>query len=189
MRAPGRTRQDAVESVEVERELLARAGSSDREAAAELVAAYEPIIRSRFRGYFGDASPSLVDSSDFFITVMRRLDETVACPTTTPESDELLGRLQRIMLSAISDYVRESHRSPETPRPREQELSEEPMLPKADLSRALQRLGAVDRDIAWLRLRGIGHAAIASTLKLSTTAVRMRWMRIRRDLRATFAAG
>lgn len=168
---------------ETEALLLDRAESGDREAVAALVRLYEPMIRARFRVSF-DQQRNLFDSSDFLATVLRRMDWLVSTGSLGHDEVEIRLQLHEIMLDAITEYAAALGQ--------ERELTEDLLLPvveeehadPAEVAHAVQGLDLTNRLIVYLRARGFKHKVIATALGLRTPAVRMRWVRLREQLRS-----
>ena len=174
-------------SVASEQQLLNRAGTGDREAIADLVRHYEPLIRARFRASF-EQQQSMFDSSDFFATMLRRVDEIASCGGVDGLSMDIKRTLHRIMLDAISDYARTlSHEHEAADRPLVQVTTQRIRDDDASVVAAVNHLDVTDRLIVRLRLNGLKHRAIAGALGLQTPAVRMRWIRLREELRSTLS--
>jgi DNA-directed RNA polymerase specialized sigma24 family protein len=164
--------------------LIARIRTGDRDALAEFVHGYEPLIRARFREQFASHSRELFDTSDFFATVLRRVDALQAGGVTfaTQPPAEML---RRIMLDAAADYSRAlrspGHEAsdhiayPRTPHPvAVPDTHDDTQMRDA----VVARLGGVDGQIFRLRTEGAEHRIVASALGMSEAAVRMRWHRI-----------
>lgn len=169
---------------ESEAALLVRAEAGDRDAVAELVRLHEPLIRARFRASFDQQQRSMFDSSDFMATMLRRMDWLASTGALGRDALEIRLRLHEIMLDAIGEYA--------TALGHEREAAEHLALPTADgdhaepglVTHAVEGLDLTDRVIVFLRARGLKHRVIASALGLRTPAVRMRWVRLREQLRS-----
>src|SRR5690606_30935513 len=87
--------------------LLERMRRGDRDAAAEFLVGYGPLIRRRIRGKLGAAMRRLFDSQEILSTVGRRLDAFVNAgrleATTTPQ---LWGLVIRIAENALIEKAR-----------------------------------------------------------------------------------
>jgi len=164
-----------------------------REALAAFVREHEPLIRARFRDALEGGAGGLFDSSDFFATVLRRVDAAASSPVTTrPAIDAVQPLLQRIMAEAIADYLRSEAAEPLLiglggAEPASDDTSDSTHRPS--LSALLSRLSPTDQQIVRLRATGLRFAAIGEALGLSAAATRMRWHRLASRLRPQLPVG
>lgn len=166
--------------MELETLLVGRVRSGDREALAEFVRRYEPLIRARFREQFASSSRGIFDSSDFFATVSRRADAVMGqgAPAGGTESPgEMLGRIMR---AAASDYARSLQAERQAYRGRlPSRVGSEPAhANEPDERSVVSALDATDGQIFRLRALGAQHGVVGHTLGMTESAVRMRWSRI-----------
>jgi hypothetical protein len=173
--------------MELESSLVTRIRSGDRDALAEFVRRHEPMIRARFHEQFALRSRELFDTSDFFATVLRRVDALQV--SNGPNSHgELPGEmLRRIMLDAAADYTRTLRAESTTVRGRRLYISPQGRVKMGELDSrdrshewdtVVANLGATDGQILRLRAEGAEHRIVANALGMSEPAVRMRWHRI-----------
>jgi DNA-directed RNA polymerase specialized sigma24 family protein len=184
----GAVRVDGM-SPEKQDELLEAARLGDREAIATLLSAWEPIIRARFRAMFQAHGPAFFDSSDFFATMLRRVDERAVAEALGGTSDELGRQIHAILLSALREYAEAATEEQDALRlvshePSGVERTEPDGAGTPSLARLMDGLDVTDRVIVALRLRGVRHHAIGAALGLRTATVRTRWMRLLKGLRA-----
>lgn len=166
--------------MELEARLIARVRSGDREALAEFVRRYEPLIRARFREQFASSSRGIFDTSDFFATVFRRVDAVLGhgAPAGGTESPgEMLGRIMR---GAAADYARSLQAERLAYRGRHESgvgIDRTHSQEQVGAS-VVSRLDATDGQIFRLRALGAEHAVVGETLGMTESAARMRWHRI-----------
>ncbi len=173
--------------MDLEAQLIARVQSGDREALAQFVQRFEPLIRARFQEQFA-AIPqhAIFDSSDFFATVMRRVDSMLANRASATSHVSPLDVLERIMIDAAADYARSLKSGKAAPHapfsvalPNEVGVGPRRLQPTAAQWQAIAAsLDATDSEILRLRANGAEHRIVASALGMSVAAVRMRWHRI-----------
>lgn len=179
--------------------LLERMRRGDRDAAAEFLVGYGPLIRRRIRGKLGAAMRRLFDSQEILSTVGRRLDAFVNAgrleATTTPQ---LWGLVLRIAENALVEKARvvrslnarEGEDSPfaqQVLRRMEHADARTRDGAELELDAALRSLhDGVDREILSLWLLGNQLNHIAEHVDLAPTAVRKRWEKIRHHLRSQY---
>lgn len=176
------------------RSLLERVRRGDRSAAAQLTEVFGPQLRRRFRQRLGVSGWFGADSEDFFSTVLRRFDESVALGALTSKNgDQLVRELFALAESAATEYeararIEQSARAraltsdrseSETPDDTAQQIGD-------DLMRTLSES---DRAILRLRLAGHKHSVISAVLDLPKSVVRMRWSRLSARLRRSGEGG
>jgi RNA polymerase sigma factor (sigma-70 family) len=181
--------------------LLAKLRSGDRQAAAELMVQYGPLVRRRFRHRLGRAMRRLADSEDLWATVARRLDRlTMSASIGASSEREVLALLFQIAQNAICDQARVLKRLERI----ESEDSDWVGVLRQRLSGGVGgesdrfdiELDAVfrtltdptDRQILWLWLLGCEHNHAANELDMNPAAVRKRWQRIREAIRTQLLA-
>jgi len=166
--------------MELETLLVGRVRSGDREALAEFVRRYEPLIRARFREQFASSPRRLFDSSDFFATVSRRADAAMGKVAPAGHSESPGEMLGRIMRAAASDYARSLQAESLAYRGRVATgVGAEPThAGEKDERSIVSGLDAIDRQIFRLRAIGAQHGVVGNTLGMTESAVRMRWSRI-----------
>jgi DNA-directed RNA polymerase specialized sigma24 family protein len=176
-------------------ELLARMRAGDREAAAEFMVIYGARFRRRLRSLVGRAVRRSADEDDLFATVTRRLDELVLRHRLRAATvEELWSLVGRIAVNAAADAAHVTTRervagtmaragapNQAVSEVRKAETDEEA---RAALRRSRAVLGAIDQDILRLRIAGRTFGQIARALGRGCAAVRKRWERIRKALRA-----
>jgi RNA polymerase sigma factor (sigma-70 family) len=177
-----------------------RAG--DREAAAEFMVEYGPLIRRRVRGKLGAAMRRLFDSQEILSTVGRRLDRYVRVGGLEAESPgQLLQLVFRMAEGAVIDKVRVFKRL-ERMEGEDSQFAQEfsSRLHDADtieddgavisLDEALRALTSdTDRQILTMWLNGAQHSVIAWDLGMTPAAVRQRWKTIRDRLKESLQLG
>jgi len=176
-------------------ELLRRIGSGDREAAAEFVQRYAPVIRQRFRARLSPSLRRLMDSGDLVSTVGRRLDQLVATGGVNVENEHqlwalvnhlakaaiadkarVLARLRRVE-SPDSDWARSFLGRASSPRDDGTDRFDE------TLDHAMDVLETdVDRRVLALWLGGWSHLQISAQLRITPNAARQHWHRVRSRL-------
>jgi len=166
--------------MELETRLIARVRSGDRDALAEFVRRYEPLIRARFREQFASDSRGIFDTSDFFATVSRRADAVLGnggAGGGMESPGELLGRIMR---AAASDYARSlrAERLTNSENHPARSVSDPVLSEMDDEKSVVARLDATDGQIFRLRALGAEHGIVGDTLGMTEGAVRMRWHRI-----------
>lgn len=181
-------------------ELLARIRAGDRVAAAQFLAANEPLIRRRFRHKLGAAVRRLVDSEELLSTLRRRLDAYVATGRLEAATlAELWSLVFRIGEHSVADKLRVLKRLREAEREDgpvalalQQRLDngyESGPAFEQGVERVLEQLASdVDREIVRLWMCGLELQAIARELGLTPDATRKRWQRIKLDLRGRLGA-
>ncbi|MGH7244415.1 MAG: RNA polymerase sigma factor [Phycisphaerales bacterium] len=167
--------------MELEARLIARVRSGDRDALAEFVRRYEPLIRARFREQFAGSSRGAFDTSDFFATVSRRADAALGngaeCGKESP--GELLGRIIRDAALDCARAWHAEHRAQRAHRWRPPAAAGLEWTPADDDEQSVvSRLDATDGQIFRLRALGAEHGVVGHTLGMTESAVRMRWHRI-----------
>ncbi|MCC5787775.1 MAG: hypothetical protein JJU33_13865 [Phycisphaerales bacterium] len=177
--------------------VLARVRAGDREAAAELMQRYGPILRRRFRHKLGRSLRRLFDSQELSSTVARRFDQFVRSGKVRAETPgQLVALLEQIANNALARKIRVMEHL------KQLESGEDSPLASA----LLQRLNAADqsgpdqaeleidrllrslespeeREMLSLWLGGASHGVIAAHLDISPAAARKRWERLRQRLR------
>jgi hypothetical protein len=87
--------------------LVARMQRGDREAAAEFLALYRPLLMRRLRGQMTHSVRRLWDSDDLYSTLGRRLDALVLQGRIdTASTPQLIEYLVRIGENAVKDRTR-----------------------------------------------------------------------------------
>jgi len=182
--------------------LVTRMGQGDREALAQFLKSYGPLIRRRVRGKLRASMRRLFDSQDILSTLSRRLDAYVRDRKFVAKSED---EFWSMIFKVAHNSVAEKGRTVEALRRKEGEES-------GFASFVLARLGAEesaretsnahgleledildllpdDRDKTITRMWATGwnHVQIAAHLGLNDTVVRQRWHRIREGLRLTLA--
>lgn len=180
--------------------LLARIRAGDRNAAAQFVLRFGPVLRQRFRNRLGDGLRRLMDSADLVSSVARRLDAAVADHRAWFESEaELWAFLHKLATAVIADKARVLARlrraeaeEQRWARPMLSELqssddrSSDPFDRTVDRAlRSLQNDG--ERRVLSLWLMGMSHGQIAVETDSSAGTVRQQWHRIRGRLAQEFA--
>ncbi len=178
--------------------LVGRIAEGDRQAAAEFVRRYSPIIRQRYRARLSPALRRLADSTDLASTVGRRLDALVANGALEVVNQrQLWALIHRLADTAVADKARALARL----RRAEDEDSEwsRAFLRRSEeghgpeqfdgmLERLLDELpGERDRQMLGLWLAGWSHAQIGQELGLAPNAVRQLWSRVRERAKAVLA--
>lgn len=183
-------------------ELVQRMRTGDREAAADFMVHYGPLIRRRVRGKLGATMRRLFDSQEILSTVGRRLDRFVRVGGLEAESPgQLLQLVFRMAEGAVVDKARvfkrlsrvegEDTEFAQTIARRlsgADENEEDGAL--ISLDAALRSLGCdIDRQILTMWLNGTQHNVIAWDLGMTPAAVRQRWKTIRDQLKESVQAG
>lgn len=176
-------------------ELLSCIAQHDREAAAEFLARAAPLIRQRFRARLSPSLRRLLDSSDVFSSVSRRLDDLVRRGGLSALSEpQLWGLVNQLARAAIVDKARvlKRLRTAEDPDGEWARL----FLARVDAGDRIDRfdetLGQVmdaagderDRQVLAMWMQGVPFAQIGVAISLEAGAVRQLWHRIRTRLRS-----
>ena len=168
--------------------LLARMRAGDRDAAAQFMHLYGPLIRSRVRDKLGTQLRRVMDSEDVLSTVARRLDGMIAEGRMRAETEpELWSLVQSVASNALSESLRATRGERAAARVVRGGAHIDP--PDIGEDEAADRaLGALendtDRRVLSLWLRGASLAAIGRSIGQTPAAMRMRWQRLMRTLRA-----
>lgn len=167
----------------------------DREASAEFLMAYGPLIRRRFRSRLGRALRQVFDTDDLFSTIARRLDEIVLARRLTASTiDELWSLIGKIAHNKLADQALIAERDRRVVR----RIVEQRPTPPGDPAEVLDRreearrvlswstgqLRAMDRDFLLLRLASRTCGEIARLLGMAAPSARKRWLRIKGTLSA-----
>lgn len=165
--------------------LLERMRSGDRDASAEFIRSYAPLIRRRIRWRLGPAMRRIFDSEEILSTLGRRIDQELLHGKIDIRTEREFWALISTMLEhTITDKARHTNRS------RKAEAQSITAMNSAlpprgqpqcsdTINQALQSLESEsDRAILGLWLRGATHAQTAAALELSPQIVRKRWQRI-----------
>lgn len=172
--------------------LLDRMRRGDREAAAEFMVRYAPLIRRRFRSLARSARP-LLDSEDVFSTIARRLDELVLSGSLKAASvQELWALIGRVTVNRAIDQTRAAAREREAAAlvaagvRRAADAAEEAEHAESCVvlsSHCATRLLPGDRELVRLRVASRPYSQIARALGMAVPAARKRWERIAAVLR------
>lgn len=177
-------------------DLVLRMQSGDRNASAEFIASYGPLIRRRVRGKLGPTMRRLFDSQEILSTLSRRLDRYVRSGRVRAATESQLWTLVFKMVdAAMMDKTRIARRLRSVE-------GEDSLFARALLNRiergsqrgpdeieslvdgALRSLTSVsDRQILSLWLMGNSPRVIADCVAISYEALRQRWQAIRDRLR------
>lgn len=177
--------------------VLTRVRAGDREAAADLMQRYGPILRRRFRHKLGRSLRRLFDSQELSSTVARRFDQFVRSGKVRAETPgQLVALLEQIANNALArkirvmDHLKRIESAEDSPlasallerlRTADQQGPEAAEL---EIDRLLRSLEAPeDREMLSLWLGGASHGVIAAHLDISPAAARKRWERLRQRLR------
>lgn len=183
-------------------DLVQRMRLGDRQAAAEFMIEYGPLLRRRVRGKLGAAMRRLFDSQEILSTVGRRLDRYVRVGGLEADSPgQLLQLVFRMAEGAVIDKIRVFQRL-ERVEGEDSQFAQEvsSRLQDADndqsdgavisLDGALRTLTSdIDRQILTMWLNGIQHSVIAWDLGMTPAAVRQRWKTIRDRLKESLRLG
>lgn len=177
-------------------QLLEAMGRGDRDAAAEFVTRYGPLIRRRIRGKLRASMRRLFDSQDILSTLSRRLDRYVHSRQFEARSEAELWSLVytiaersvvekaiiwRALTKKEGGFARQmSFGTKTTELPDQLDLTADGELEQLLGSIPL----AVDRQIARLWAIGKTSEEIGSETGLSASDVRQRWQRTKTQLRA-----
>lgn len=181
--------------------LLARIRAGDREAAAEFVLQFGPILRQRVRSKLTGGLRRLVDSADLLASVARRLDRAVAERRAWFETEsQLFSFVNRIASRLVVDQARVLNR---LQRAESHEAAWAHSM-YARIANADSRDGAGfdtviddamsaleserDRRVLSLWLMGMNHNEIASEMGANPAAVRQQWCRMRQRLASALGA-
>lgn len=167
--------------------------SAVRDWVAHWVIAHEGMIRRIARDRLTTSARAVYDSEDVFATVLKRMDDLASRGALRLDSShELTALLATIVRRSAANKSRLIERSRRLAR----EDGEYATLLLARLEncedddeatlvvcRMMSWLdGAENRQILGLRLRGLTHSAVAQALGMNATAVRQRWVTIKRTL-------
>ena len=183
--------------MEVLAQTIDRIRTGDRGAAAAFLTENQAMIRRRYRHKLGRAMRRLCDSQELVSTIARRFDRLVYDKAVRAESErQLWALIFAIGDNALADKGRivqrlEQVEGPDSDIAREWRIR----LARAERNRSdgmegelddmLRRLDdPMDRQVLTLWLIGFEHPAIAQEFGIEAVAVRKRWERIRKKLRA-----
>lgn len=181
------SRESAAEDQSSPGVLLARMRAGDREAAAQFMHHYGPLIRSRVRDKLGTQLRRVMDSEDVLSTVARRLDGMIAEGRMRAETEpELWSLVQSVANHALSESLRATRADREALRGVSRGSFDH--LPDiGEDERAAIALRSVendaDRRMVALWMRGASLASIGRSIGATPASVRMRWNRLMRTLR------
>lgn len=180
--------------MESESELIAKVQAGDREALAQFVKRYEPVIRARFREQFATTpNRTMFNTSAFFATVLRRIDSVLAVRGSVSRLGSPASILERIMVAAAADYKKALRANKgKQPMPHwwdVKSLPEGASPPTGSLDAFAATLDKTDSEILKMRSTGVQHRVVASALGMSVAAVRMRWHRIMNKIREQGPSG
>lgn len=183
-------------------DLVQRMRAGDRQAAAEFMIEYGPLLRRRVRGKLGAAMRRLFDSQEILSTVGRRLDRYVRVGGLEAESPgQLLQLVFRMAEGAVIDKVRvfkrlervegeDSHFAQEFSSRLHDADTDQSDGAVISLDAALRVLTSdIDRQILTMWLNGTQHNVIAWDLGMTPAAVRQRWKTIRDRLKESLQLG
>jgi DNA-directed RNA polymerase specialized sigma24 family protein len=183
-------------------DLVRRMRVGDRQAAAEFMIEYGPLLRRRVRGKLGAAMRRLFDSQEILSTVGRRLDRYVRVGGLEAESPgQLLQLVFRMAEGAVIDKVRvfkrlervegeDSHFAQEFSSRLHDADADQSDGAEISLDAALRVLtNDIDRQILTMWLNGTQHNVIAWDLGMTPAAVRQRWKTIRDRLKESLQLG
>jgi hypothetical protein len=158
---------------------------ASRETIAAFLLSNKDLVKQRFRAQLEHEveDGSLYGSSDFFASLLRRMDARLAAGSLDGDAHAVL---QSIYLEALRDYGRQLNRLDDHRR-RSHALAivgvETSHPGNADPDPASQpSLAQVDEQIARLRAAGLSHSRIAPILGMTAAAVRQRWSRCVRSV-------
>lgn len=177
-------------------ELIALIRSGDREAAAEILTRYRPLIRQRCRAQIGAALNSVTDSEDLWSTVARRVDTAIVRGATSFKTESAFWAfVSKLIRNAVIDRSRVLARlnrvadddAPFAAILRERLEHELDALDSGVLAAAIDAIeSSRDREILTQWLCERTHGQIAESLGMTEAAVRVRWHEIRQRLRTHF---
>lgn len=183
-------------------DLVQRMRAGDRQAAAEFMIEYGPLLRRRVRGKLGAAMRRLFDSQEILSTVGRRLDRYVRVGGLEAESPgQLLQLVFRMAEGAVIDKVRvfkrlervegeDSHFAQAFSSRLHDADTDQSDGAVISLDAALRVLTSdIDRQILTMWLNGTQHNVIAWDLGMTPAAVRQRWKTIRDRLKESLQLG
>jgi len=171
--------------------LMEAMGQGEREAAAEFVVRFGPLIRRRVRGKLRASMRRMFDSQDILSTLSRRLDVYVSRGQFEPRS---AAELWGLVFAIAENCVVEKARILQSLVEKEVGLAMEPQTAAPgrpigvthgeELEELLEEVPlAIDRQIARMWAMDISSEAIAAELGLTSEVVRTRWRRTRDRLR------
>lgn len=181
--------------------LTARIREGDRQALAEAIELYRPLIERYIRVRLRGSLRRLFDTGDVFGTVSRRLDRALLSGQVVLNDPEHLPALiQRMVKQAVIDKHRLLTRLQAVEGPdsvwagRFVEHAMRAEHSEVDLDDLLDRAFGIlpdrrDKQILAMWFHGLSHAEIADRLGLKATGVRQRWHRIRFRLKEAFRQG
>jgi RNA polymerase sigma-70 factor (ECF subfamily) len=178
--------------------LISRVRAGDEQAAAQLVAAYEGIIRRRARRLLGPRLRVHLDSVDIAQSVNRTLLiglRRASFAVSTP--DELTRLALTLVRRKVARHWRKRKREAEcrqsnegmgsaetwaVERASQLEPSADPLQLEELAKKVLDRLDGLDRQLVELRLQGYTTAEAARKLGVSPAFLRNRLSRLRKRL-------
>lgn len=166
---------------------------------ANFLLSNKALIKARFRAQIESASDGAHDSSDFFASLVRRIDHRLASGEIDRDAAELL---QQLYLETMMDHARAHGRArsvrefgfePHDDESRSAPLRSDEAGFASDTSReggdpslsvhfrdGGRPLSDQDEQIIRLRAAGLSHKAVAHVLGLRPATVRQRWSRLLR---------
>ncbi len=183
------TRQNQPDTIDDAQSIHQR---QQREYAAKLVDQQRSSILTRIHTLLGDDARRLTDTEEILSTALRRVDRVILSGKLMAQSDEQLyafvhAVIKRTILEKSRASRRLTHHEQVAQRIRAQ-VSAQSDSSSVYTSEEIERLGQVitnpiDREIILLRGRDLSFTVIAEMMQMDSSAVRMRWSRIRQRVR------
>ncbi len=178
-------------------ELMERIRCGDREALAEAIHRYRPLIERQIRQRLRGSLRKLFDTGDVLGTVTRKLDRALKSGDLQLNDNGHLGALLvRMVRQAVVDKHRLLRRIQSVEAPdsawAHRFLGKSGLKPAdSDVNELLEEAFAAlpdlrDRRILAMWLHGLNHSEIGERLDLTAQTTRKRWSRIRSLLRERF---
>jgi len=179
--------------------IFSETGEPFRESLGRFLVRHEEELRRIARRKLNESSRSVFDSGDVVASVMRRLDSLVMRGQMRARTEaELWGLIRsvlektaitkiRMMETARRHFAEDGPYSTEVLSRLERFDDDEASLLIFRMAQSIPN--AADRQVFFLRLRGISHKACATLTGSTEEAVKARWHRVRTDLQRRFEEG
>ncbi|MBL4592069.1 MAG: sigma-70 family RNA polymerase sigma factor [Phycisphaerales bacterium] len=163
-----------------------------RQEAAEHIQQQRDTVMRRIHSLLGGGARKITDTEDVLSTTLRRVDKAVYTGRLRAINDaQFYSFVHRVIEQAILEKTRSANRirKREGAFQRMRGSDEEPLTAKSAMVREdIERMSRVisdplDREIVFLKGRGLTSALIAESMGMEAAAVRQRWGRMRAKVR------
>ncbi len=163
-----------------------------RVQASQLIEDQREILTERIHQLLGNSSRKMGNTDEILSTAWRRIDQAIVNGKLDAKSNEQFfafvhGVIRRTILEKARSGRRMTQREYVAQMLQEDMKKQEPGIESRKLS-DLFELGElfqdpVNREIILLKGRGLSFSVIAELMSMESSAVRMRWSRIRKRVR------